>query len=90
MELQQMEMLTKMKATKRNKCRNESHARKDGCQSKGNERGNKICTQAEMKSAVSAIEEKMEAAVHSMRTWRKEMMACQEPTEAHMECKEPT
>jgi hypothetical protein len=31
-----------------------------------------------------------EAAVHFMREWRKEMMACQETTEAHLECKKPT
>jgi hypothetical protein len=31
-----------------------------------------------------------ETAVHSVRTWRKEMMACQETTEARLECKQPT
>jgi hypothetical protein len=36
-----------------------------------------------MKSAVNAIDEKLEAAVHSMR-------ACQETMEAHLECKELT
>jgi hypothetical protein len=33
-----------------------------------------------MRSTVSDIEEKMEAAVHSLRAWRKETMACQETT----------
>jgi hypothetical protein len=46
--------------------------------------------QAEKKSTVSAIEEKMEAAKYSMRAWRKEMMACQGTTEAYLECTEPT
>jgi hypothetical protein len=30
------------------------------------------------------------AAIHSLREWRKETMACQETTEARLECKEPT
>jgi hypothetical protein len=42
-----------------------------------------------MKSIVSAIE-KLETAIHSMRAWRKETMACQETKEACLECKEPT
>jgi hypothetical protein len=32
----------------------------------------------------------MEAAMYFMRAWLKEMMACQETTEALMECKDPT
>jgi hypothetical protein len=33
---------------------------------------------------------RMETAIHSLRTWREETMACQEPTESRLECKEPT
>jgi hypothetical protein len=46
--------------------------------------------QAEMRYTISAVEVKMEAAVHSLRAWRKETMACQGTTEARLECKEPT
>jgi hypothetical protein len=31
-----------------------------------------------------------EAAIHSLRAYRKEMMAYQETMEAHLECEEPT
>jgi hypothetical protein len=46
--------------------------------------------QAEMRPTVRAIEEKMEAAVHSLRACRKEVVACQETMAVHLECKEPT
>jgi hypothetical protein len=45
--------------------------------------------QAEMKSTVSATEEKVEAAIHFPRTWRKETMARLEMTEESLECKKP-
>jgi hypothetical protein len=48
---------------------------------------------AQMASLLSWMDihhEKMEAAIHTLRTWRKEMMACQEMVEACLECKEPT
>jgi hypothetical protein len=48
---------------------------------------------AQMASFVSWMDihqEKMEAAIHVLRAWRREMMACQEMMEAHLECKEPT
>jgi hypothetical protein len=32
---------------------------------------------------------KEEAAVHTTRSWQKETVACQEKTEARLECKEP-
>jgi hypothetical protein len=45
----------------------------------------------ERKAEMKAIQDKrMEAAIPAMRTWRKEVMAYQEMTEAHLECKEPT
>jgi hypothetical protein len=31
----------------------------------------------------------MEAAIHSLREWRKETMACLEKTKARLECKKP-
>jgi hypothetical protein len=43
-----------------------------------------------MRSTVSAIEEKMEAAIHSLRAWQEEMMACQELSGAHLGCKKLT
>jgi hypothetical protein len=46
-----------------------------------------------MKILVSPMdmhEEKMEVAIHFLRAWRKETMACQETAEAHQDCKEPT
>jgi hypothetical protein len=46
--------------------------------------------QAEMRSKVSAIEENMEAAIHSPRAWRKETMARLEMMEARLECKKPS
>jgi hypothetical protein len=39
---------------------------------------------------VDIHQEKTEATVHSLSTWRRETMACQEMTEANLECKEPT
>jgi hypothetical protein len=41
--------------------------------------------QEEMRSRVSAIEEKLDAAIHSMRAWRKETTACQDAMEANLE-----
>jgi hypothetical protein len=46
--------------------------------------------EAEMRSRVSDIGEKMEAAVRSLRAWPEETIACQELTEARLECKKPT
>jgi hypothetical protein len=46
--------------------------------------------QVEMKSTVSAIEEEMDAWIANMRDGRKEVIACQETTEARLEYKEPT
>jgi hypothetical protein len=46
--------------------------------------------QAKIKSTVGAIEEKLEAAIHSMRVWQKQTMARQEMMEACLECKQPT
>jgi flagellar hook assembly protein FlgD len=43
----------------------------------------------EIESTVRAIEEKLEAAIHCMRAWRKETMACQEATEANPKKMEP-
>jgi hypothetical protein len=41
--------------------------------------------QVEMRSTVNAIEEKLDAAVHYMRAWRKETLACQDAMEANLE-----
>jgi hypothetical protein len=43
-----------------------------------------------MNAKMDLHQERMEAAIHSMRAWQKEMMACQETMEAHLEFKEPT
>jgi hypothetical protein len=43
-----------------------------------------------MRSTVSAIEEKLDVAVHSMRAWRKEATACQDAIEASIEKMEGT
>jgi hypothetical protein len=53
------------------------------------QRGEIKSGQAEMRSTVSAIEGKMEAAIHSLRAWRKDAMSCQEMTEVRLECKKP-
>jgi hypothetical protein len=47
---------------------------------------------AQVASLVSWMEihQKIEATIHAMRAWRKETMACQDMTEACLECKEPT
>jgi hypothetical protein len=42
------------------------------------------------REATEVCQEKMEAAVHSIRAWLKETMACQETTEACLESKELT
>jgi hypothetical protein len=42
--------------------------------------------QVERRSTVIAIKEKLEDTIHSIRVWSKEMMACQEMTEARLEC----
>jgi chromosome segregation ATPase len=46
--------------------------------------------QERMESTVNVAQEKMEAWIAEMKDGRKEIMACQETTEACLECKEPT
>jgi hypothetical protein len=48
------------------------------------------CTQEEMNTLMDIHQEKMEAAIHSLRAWREEMMVCQGTMEACLECKELT
>jgi hypothetical protein len=43
-----------------------------------------------IQAKVDMHQERMEDAIHSLRAWRKEKLACQETTEARLECKEAT
>lgn len=95
-------LLAKMAANQGKKCRNESHAtkhghhpREDGHRPRMNVNLRKIknekikSDQAQMKSTVRAIHEKMDAWKAEMKDSQKERMACQEMMAACLASEEP-